>query len=201
MESNYKVAYNAEWKKLKQLDPIDVSERLGVRYNSKEKQFIVPFLKEDYVLDFNHETIYRKNDNFRPSIDDSIIILNYLTFSSYDIKNDNKWVTLKEISNGGVLFFPSFQNMTVKKLIEKYGHDIKLFEKKALELGSEEVKFGDKGYKFDVLPKISICVIMWEGDEDFPSNASILFDSSIQHLVHIETVIGIGMSIANKLNT
>ncbi|MGL5316518.1 MAG: DUF3786 domain-containing protein [Peptostreptococcaceae bacterium] len=199
MESNYKVAYDLEWEKLKQLEPLDVSKRLGVEYNSERKQFIVPFFKEDYILDFKEESIYRKVDNFIPSIDDSIMILNYLTFSIYEIKEDNNWVTLKDIPNGGVLFSPSFQNMSVKRLIQKFGEDIKQFEENALKLGGEEIKFGDKGYKFQVLPKVSICAVMWEGDEDFSPNASILFNPSIQYLMHIETVIGAGICVAGKL--
>ena len=199
MESNYKVAYNTEWSKLKKLDPLDIAKRLDVKYNNENKQFIVPFFDKDYILDVEHETIYRKDDNFIPVIDDSIIILNYLTYSSTNIETDNKWVTLKEIPNGGALFFPAFQNMTVKRLTKKFKDNIKEFEKNALKLGGEKINFGDKAYKFKVLPKISICAVYWEGDEDFSSNASILFNPSIQGLVHIETVIGIGICIANKL--
>lgn len=199
MDSNYKVAYNTEWSKLKKLDPLEIAKRLDVKYDDENKQFIVPFFNKDYILDIEHETIYRKDDNFVPSIDDSIIILNYLTYSSTNIEIHNKWVTLKEIPNGGVMFFPAFQNMTVKMLIKRFKDNIKEFEENALKLGGEKINFGDNAYKFKVLPKISICVVYWEGDEDFSSNASILFNPSIQHLVHIETVIGIGMCVANKL--
>ena len=199
MESNYKIAYNTEWSKLKKLDPLDIAKRLEVKYNNENKQFIVPFFDKDYILDVEHETIYRKDDNFIPAIDDCIIILNYLTYSSTNIEIDNKWITLKEIPNGGALFFPAFQNMTVKRLIKRFKDNTKEFEKNALKLGGEKINFGDKGYKFKVLPKISICAVYWEGDEDFSSNASILFNPSIQDLVHIETVIGIGICVANKL--
>ena len=199
MDSNYKVAYNTEWSKLKKLDPLEIAKRLDVKYDDENKQFIVPFFNKDYILDIEHKTIYRKDDNFVPSIDDSIIILNYLTYSSTNIEIHNKWVTLKEIPNGGVMFFPAFQNMTVKMLIKRFKDNIKEFEENALKLGGEKINFGDNAYKFKVLPKISICVVYWEGDEDFSSNASILFNPSIQHLVHIETVIGIGMCVANKL--
>ena len=115
MESNYKVAYNSEWSKLKKLEPLDIANRLSVDYNQENKQLTVPFFNEEYILDFTYETIHKKVDNSIPSIDDSIIILNYLTFSSNNIKEENKWVTLKEIPNGGVLFFPSFQNMYQKE--------------------------------------------------------------------------------------
>ena len=157
------------------------------------------FLKEDYVLDFEYEKIYRKKDNFRPTIDDSIIMLNYLTYSSHNVGTRGKWVTLKEIPNGGVMFFPAFQNMTVKRIIDKFSNSIKDFEVVCSKLGGEAINFGDKAYKFHVLPKVNICVVMWEGDEDFLPNVSILFESSVQHLMHIETIIGAGMSVADKL--
>ena len=201
MESNYKDAYNFEWSKLKELEPLDLSNRLDVHYNNENKQLTVPFFNEEYLLDFTSETIHKIVDNSIPSIDDSIIILNYLTFSSNNIKEENKWVTLKEIPNGGVLFFPSFQNMTVKRLIKTFGNNIYYFEENALKLGGEKINLGDKAYKFKVLPKICICVVMWEGDEELSPNASILFDPSIQHLLHIETVIGAGICVANKLIT
>ena len=91
--------------------------------------------------------------------------------------------------------------MAIKRIIKNFGNNINHFEEKALKLGGEKINFGDKAYKFKVLPKISICIVMWEGDEEFSSNASILFDSSIQHLLHIETVIGAGICVANKLIT
>ena len=159
MDSNYKVAYNTEWSKLKKLDPLEIAKRLDVKYDDENKQFIVPFFNKDYILDIEHETIYRKDDNFVPSIDDSIIILNYLTYSSTNIEIHNKWVTLKEIPNGGVMFFPAFQNMTVKMLIKRFKDNIKEFEENALKLGGEKINFGDNAYKFKVLPKISICVV------------------------------------------
>ena len=199
MGSNYEVAYNREWNKLKELKAIDISNRLEVLHNSEEKNIIIPFINKDYVLDYETNSIYRLKDNFRPTIDDSIIILNYLTFSTNRVITQNKWVTLKEIPNGGVLFYPAFHKMTIKIIIDTFGDDLKLFEKKAMKLGGVKTNFGDCAYIFKILPKVSICVAIWEGDDEISPNATILFDSSVQHLLHIETIIGVGMCLAQKL--
>lgn len=199
MESNYKVAYKSEWSKLKKLEPLDISKRLDVKYNQESRQFIVSFLNEDYILDCKTETIYRKIDKYEPVIDDSIIILNYLTYSAENINKSNKWVSLKEIPNGGALFYPAFYNAAIRSIITTFGHDINEFDKRALNLGGKDIKLGDKGYEFKILPKISICIAIWEGDDEISPNATILYNPSIAHLVHIETVIGIGYSICNKL--
>ena len=52
MESNYKVAYNTEWSKLKKLEPLDIANRLSVDYNQENKQLTVPFFNDEYILDF-----------------------------------------------------------------------------------------------------------------------------------------------------
>lgn len=144
--------------------------------------------------------MYRKKDKFELVIDDSIIILNYLTYSTEDINKSNKWVSLKEISNGGALFYPAFFNSVIKSLISTFGNNINEFDKRALKLGGKYIKLGDKGYEFKILPKISICISIWEGDDEISPNATILYDPSIADLVHIETVIGIGYFICNKLS-
>ncbi|MGL5348712.1 MAG: DUF3786 domain-containing protein [Peptostreptococcaceae bacterium] len=199
MGSNYEIAYNTEWNKLKQLSAIDISKRLEVKYNSEDKNIIIAFINKDYVLDYETNGIYREEDNFRPTIDDSIIILNYLTFSTERVITQNKWVTLKEIPNGGALFYPAFYKMTIKRIIETFGNNIKFFEKNAMKLGGTKTNFGDCAYIFKVFPKVSICVAIWEGDDEIAPNATILFDYSVQYLLHIETIIGVGMCLAQKL--
>lgn len=199
MGNNYEIAYKEEWNKLKKLDPFDVSKRLDVKYCSNKNQFTIIFLNEELLIDFKTESIYSKMDGKRPLIGDSIIILNYLTYSKDYIAEIDKIVSLKEIPNGGALFYPAFHKSSIVQLINTFGYDIKQFEKNASKIGSEEVNIGDKGYKFKVLPKINIYIAIWEGDDEIPPNATILFEPSIEKLVHIETVIGIGMRLANKV--
>lgn len=199
MDSNYKVAYNTEWDKLKKLNLFDVSKRLEVEYCKNKKQITIPYFENDYILDFNTQTIYKNEDKTLLPITDCIILLNYLTYSNKYVANTNKWVSLKEIPNGGSLFYPAFYKSSIIDLIKNFGENIENFEKSSLNLGGKYIKFGDKAYEFKVLPKIKICVAIWEGDEEVTPNATILFEPSIQDLVHIETVIGIGMCVAKKL--
>ena len=47
----------------------------------------------------------------------AITLLNYLGFSDDDIKVENKWVNLKEIPNGGNLYYPAFYKISIETLI------------------------------------------------------------------------------------
>lgn len=199
MESNYRLAYKSEWNKLKSFDLLDVSKRLKVSCTSDRNKIIVPFFEKDYILDVKTESIYRKDDNKMASISDSIIILNYLTHSTDYITTTNKWVSLKEITNGGVLFYPAFHKMTILELVKKYGKDINEFEKSATGLAGREIRLADKGYEFKVLPKVNVRIGIWEGDDEISCSAQILFQDFIQYILHIETIIGIGASVVEKV--
>ncbi len=199
MKTNYKVAYDNEWEKLKEKDPKDIVDKLGVLYCSDKKQFTVTFLNEEYILDYNYETIYKKDSKTPLNIGASIMILNYLTFSKTYMNTSNEWVSLKEIPNGGALFYPAFYKSAILELINKFGSNCENFVQCSSKIGGIPAGFADKSFVFKVLPKISICIAIWEGDEEISPNCTILFDPSIQYLVHIETVIALGGYVADTL--
>lgn len=199
MESNYIVAYKNEWKKLKEKNLHEVAKLLDVEYLEEKHQIVVVFLYEEYIVDFKSEKIYKKNNGEVPSISTCIIILNYLTFCESLILPSTKWVSLKELPNGGALFYPAFHKSAIVNLINKFGFNSHNFIVSGNDIGCKIGDFGDKSIIFRVLPKISLCFVLWEGDEEIAPNATILFESSIQHLLHIETIIGLGMFVCDKL--
>ncbi|HEY3423452.1 MAG TPA: DUF3786 domain-containing protein, partial [Negativicutes bacterium] len=69
----------------------------------------------------------------------------------------------------------------------------------AAALGGETALFGTASAIFHAFPEIPLCVIVWEGDEEVPANATILFDPSIGTLLHIESLIGLGMYLSKQL--
>lgn len=199
MKTNYKIAYDKEWEKLKDKNPKDIADRLDVFYCSDKNQLTVTFLNEEYILDYNYETIYQKYSKLPLNISASIIILNYLTFSSTHVNISNEWVSLKEIPNGGALFYPAFYKSAILELVNKFGSNCESFVQYSFKVGGVPANFADKSFVFKVLPKISICIALWEGDDEISPNCTILFNPSIQYLVHIETVIALGGYVADAL--
>lgn len=199
METNYRVAYNKYWQDLKSKVPEEIARHLAVTYDSSIRQFSVTFFNLEYILDCNTEIIYRKTDGRIPEIMASIIILNYLVYSQAPKKTTEKWVSLKEIPNGGMLFYPAFHKNSLVGLSEAFGHQSKQLLQSAVSLGGQPASFGDASAIFYAFPEIPLCVIVWEGDEEVRPNATILFQPSIERLLHIESIIGLGMYLAEKL--
>lgn len=199
METNYRVAYDKYWQDLQRKMPEEIATQLAVTYCSDTRQFTVRFFNSEYILDCNTETIYRKTDGHVPEIMASIIMLNYLAYARSPQETAKKWVSLKEIPNGGMLFYPAFHKNSILGLIEAFGHQAKQLLTSAAALGGQPASFGDASVTFQAFPEIPLCVTIWEGDEEVSANATILYDPSIEPLLHIESVIGLGMYLSNQL--
>jgi len=197
--TNYHIAYDKGWCDLKNKEPEEIARNMGVTYFSDNQQFIVPFLSENYIIDCNSETIWQETNGCVPKIEAAILLLHYLSFSQVTAEVTDKWVSLKEIPNGGILFYPAFYKVAIGGLIKNFGHQPKRLLKCAALLGGRPTSSGTASATFSVFPKIPLCIILWEGDEEISSNATILFDLSIEHFLHIESIIGLGTYVAAEL--
>lgn len=199
LETNYRIAYDKYWQDLKRKIPEEIATQLAVSYSSDTRQFVVTFFDLEYILDCNTETIYGKADGHVPEIMASIIMLNYLAYARAPIETAKKWVSLKEIPNGGMLFYPAFHKNSIIGLIKAFGHQPNQLLVCAAALGGKPTSFGDASVIFQAFPEIHLCVIVWEGDEEVRANATILFEPTVEHRLHIESVIGLGMYLSSKL--
>jgi len=199
METNYRIAYDKYWQDLKSKVPEEIATQLAVTYSSETCQFVVTFFNSEYIVDWNTETIYCKTDGLAPEMMASIIILNYLTYARSPQETVKKWVSLKELTSGGTLFYPAFHKNSIVGLIKAFGHQSQQLLACAATLGGQSASFGDASVIFKAFPEIPLCVIVWEGDEEVQANATILFEPSIEQLLHIESAIGLGMYLASKL--
>lgn len=199
MESNYKVAYYNEWKTLQKRHFKNVEEIRNVTYDEDKKEFYIKVFNREYILNCNDETIRRSDDNQIPSAETGVMILNYLSFTENNIDKTNKWVSLKEIPNGGMMFYPAFYKSSIVSLINTFGYDSSKLRKCGENLGGEEIKMGDVAFEFEVFPKVFCRVVIWEGDDEISPSATLLFDSSVQYMMHVESIIGLGGYVINKI--
>ena len=66
-------------------------------------------------------------------------------------------------------------------------------------LGGRPLKQGDAGYEilaFDCMP---LQFVFWDGDDEFPAQANILFDADITDFLHEETVVCVGDELFRRL--
>ena len=154
---------------------------------SPEGGLIVPFLGTNYIVQIHPQTDIRKeNSSEEVPLPDRILIAHYLLGASGK-KRTGKLITFRHIPDGQ-FYFEAFQKRARDPFLNFYGNNGKLFVKCATMMGASPVENGDFGMEFAVFPHICVQLVLWRGDEEFPPDATILFDESIQRNLSAEDI-------------
>ena len=84
---------------------------------------------------------------------------------------------------GGLIFEKGSHKLPPDDLVQEYDNDVEGFIQRAVTFGGEQLNYGDASAGLFPFPKAPVILIMWRSDEEFPSDADMLFDSTCsQHL-------------------
>jgi hypothetical protein len=61
------------------------------------------------------------------------------------------------------------------------------------------LEIGDAGYAFTVLPRVHLGLVYWEGDEEFPSQAQVLFEDTAAHYLPTDGLAILGSQLVDKV--
>lgn len=169
-------AVNIAVKKLKSLDVKERCKLHGLEISADNKINMRLFGK-DISLDVNDFTTDAKDA-------DILLVLHYL-LCDIPVKKTGKLISFREFS-GGQFYYEPFLSRTVKPLSDKYGNDIESIKKCMAKFDYEEVKLGDFGAKIQSFGPFEITLIYHLGDDEFPVDAEVLFDSSFKRVFAAE---------------
>ena len=127
-----------------------------------------------------------------------MLVLHHLAWAR-DVEPEGNWISLKEVPEGGDLFFPAFKKEVLDALVEAFQYDLSAFRTAALRLGARPLSMGQAGACFQMFPKVPLAVALWGADEELPGSATFLFDRTIHHFAPLETLIGFGYYLAHVL--
>lgn len=121
------------------------------------------------------------------SLTDQILIAHYLLNASGEVAT-NDWITFRDIPDGH-FYYDAFLKRARDPFLKVFGNAPELFEKVAPLIGGVQTEdIGDIAFSFQVFPKIAVKIVLWKGDEEFPSEATILFDRNISSYLPAEDI-------------
>ncbi|MCD5407989.1 DUF3786 domain-containing protein [Candidatus Bipolaricaulota bacterium] len=123
------------------------------------------------------------------------LLLDYLLFGD-GTAPCGRGIGFRELPHGG-FYFRAFQGYTGDILVREL--DLVAFRRAAETLGGEPVELGDAAYRFFALPKLSLAVVWWEGDEEFPPKAAVLFDATAGGYLPAEGLAILGRILCRRL--
>ena len=186
------------FKELAEKDPEDVCRGAMCTYDAENGLYSLHIWGDEYLVSPNENKIKRVTDNLPiPGEIFYFFILHYLLHSkTSEVKKE--WISEKEIP-GGDLFFTVSHEIPTSLISDRYGNDIEGFKKTCVQLQGTPLDLADASYSFDITPRIPVAVLFWDGDEDFPPDAKLLFDKSIAGLLAPDIVLALAHEVCSRI--
>ncbi len=122
------------------------------------------------------------------SVNVRLDIYNLFWYSKETACFQNRWVPFRELRNAGP-FAPAFEKNILKPLAATFEGKPDKLREAALALGAEILPQADVGFVLPCFSCIPIQFLFWDGDDEFPAQANILFDYSATDYIHVESTV------------
>lgn len=199
-EYGYELAFKLAREQLAKID--DVKQQClksGAQYQAKDSQkvIVVEYLNRQYQVTLPDIEISAKDSDEAVPLRDKILILHYLT-QAKGTPLSNKTITYKELPEG-IIYFPTFAKRAIKPLTDHFGKEPRRLIDIAKIMGSRKAEYGDAAVTINAFSHVPITLVMWQADEEFRPEASILFDSTISDYLTTEDIHVLCETIAWRL--
>lgn len=183
---------------LAKLNPGDVCRRALCRYDEVKKYYQLNVWGDDYHIFPDKkiiEPVSRKRQNPSEYLD--VFIINYL-LQTRAIEPCNTWISEKDIP-GGATFFRGPHEIPTRLISSRFSGDIDGFRKTCERLQGTDLDMADSAYVFKITPRLLVAVLYWEADEDFPSEAKVLFDKTIIDHLALDIIFALAVDICTRI--
>ena len=179
-------------KEYQEADPADLSARNGLYFDTEKGAFDVIFLGRTYLVtwpDFE-VTCTDEKDLYSPLLETNqakLLVLRFLLEGSM-VRSTGKFLTYREVPWGEV-YIRQFTGRCISRLAFSYGSRIGDYKERMERLGANPIKDSDAGFSLEVFPGYEIRFLLWEGDDEFPPSAQILFSDNFAAAFHAEDLV------------
>ena len=186
------------FRELAEKDPEDVCRRALCDYDSEKGIYTLTIWGDDYKVSPHEQLIERITDNLpAPGEIFNFFILHYL-LNSKESEVKNQWISEKEIP-GGDLFFSVSHEIPTCLISRRYSNDIDGFKRRCAQLRGIPLDMADASCSFSITPRVPVAVLFWDGDEDFPAEAKLLFDKSIAGFLAPDIVLALAHEVCSRI--
>lgn len=198
-EERYGPALRKVRQEMPERDPLVMAEWAGVRFIPEEERkgyFEVPFLGVLYRVRYPSAEVQGAAGE-EPPISTRLILLHYLLQAAGAPMAD-RWIAFRDLP-GGLGYDAAFQQRATCRLNAAFGERLEAFPRAARAIGGIPLDVGDVAYAFDVLPRVRMAVVLYRGDEEFPSSANVIYDGAADKYLPTEDLAVMGEILASRL--
>lgn len=161
--------------KFHSLVPQEVTGRLtDVKWDGKE--FYVNLLGREFAIAHPEYAIRATDGGPVPPLATQTFLLRYL-LESKDVAWAGEWKTFREMP-WGEMYIKPYTGRVLARAAFTLGTRVAAFRAAAEKMGATAVPHGDAGYLFDLIGGYRMQIMVWEGDDEFPPNAQVLYSDN-----------------------
>lgn len=160
--------------------------------------FRLAFFGQEYVISSADFSVQRADTDQGSSTFTQSLILTYLATADGTTPS-SRWVGFREVPDG-MFYAQAFRGYTGVRLVQGLEDEIKAFQSAAEALNGKPLDaIGDAGYAFTVLPRLHLAVVYWQGDEEFPSQARVLFEDTAANYMPSDGLAILGSQLVGRI--
>lgn len=190
MSDNYE-ACREQWReKALNFDYKDRYLKLGLP-GYTEGDLPVSYYGVPYVIRRSDAVILRADrPELKVDIQTALAIYHLFYYSSKTPFNTGRFIPFREVKGAGP-FDPAFQKQILRPFAEAFEGRKELLIAAGERLGFKRLSQSDAGFEARAFECMPIRFLFWDGDDEFPAQANILFDENITEFTHEETVVAV----------
>ena len=157
------------------LDPQDTAARLpSVQWDGNE--FTVTLLGREFAISHPRYAIRPLDGGNVPPLPTQTFLLRYL-LESKDVAWRGTWKTFREMP-WGEMYIQPYTGRVLTRAAFTFGFRVAAFKAACEKMGAVALSHGDAGYQFDLVGGYQIQILVWEGDDEFPPNAQVIYSDN-----------------------
>ncbi len=198
-EGPYRSAFEQSLEVFGRADPAQMAHRAGADHDPGSS--VIRLSSLGYPLEVSHPfgDVTFRGTGERPIWQWQLVTLNYLGRAD-GTPLSGRLTAFRDLE-GGWVFQEPFVRHTLSRLAERVLEEhIPALRWALQELGGQLIDVGDVGADLPLFPRFPVTVVCWSGEDEFPSSANVLFDSTANHYLHTEDASAAGSIIISFLN-
>jgi hypothetical protein len=170
----------------------DIEERCrnsGAQYlvAGSQRFIALQYLNHSYRITLPEVGITLSDSQEAVPLKTKVLLLHYLLCAK-GTPLAGRMITFKELAEGAI-YFSTFAKRTINPLAKNFGKTPQRLVSIAEKLGGKKADFGDVSVTISAFPRVPITLVLWQGDSEFPTSASIMFDATVSDYLPTEDII------------
>ncbi len=195
--SNYELQCDAWANKICTLDPARLCKTLPELQREGDHLLLWHFGRR-IALDLRNGSLSCASDNKPLSLNLRFNVYTLLWYVKPNATQSGSWVSFADLKDASP-YAPAFQKTVLKSLAATFAG-----REDALEVAVEALRgsrINANSYFLPAFACIPMRVQFWDGDEDFPAQANLLFDQNATDFIHVESIVTIASEALSQLAT